>query len=41
MNFYYGSGVTPFLPRQKIVEVLSGVDSLPSEWYYFHLNADW
>ncbi|CAD6248496.1 unnamed protein product [Miscanthus lutarioriparius] len=41
MNFWEGSGVTPFLPRHKIVEVLSGVNSLPSEWYYFHLNANW
>jgi len=40
MNFYDGSGVTPFLPRHKIVKVLSRVNSLPSEWYYFHLNAN-
>jgi hypothetical protein len=40
MNFYYGSSVTPFLPRHKIVKVLSGVNSLPSEWYYFHPNAN-
>ncbi|TKW09839.2 hypothetical protein SEVIR_6G127608v4 [Setaria viridis] len=36
MNFYDGSGVTPFLPRHKIVEVLSGVNSLPSECGYNH-----
>ncbi|XP_066324633.1 uncharacterized protein [Miscanthus floridulus] len=36
MNFYDGSGVTPFLPRHKIVEVLSGADSLPSECGYNH-----
>uniref|UniRef100_A0A0E0M8P2 Uncharacterized protein n=1 Tax=Oryza punctata TaxID=4537 RepID=A0A0E0M8P2_ORYPU len=31
MNFYDGSRVTPFLPRVKIVEVLSTVNDLPSE----------
>ncbi|XP_021316241.1 uncharacterized protein LOC8066487 isoform X4 [Sorghum bicolor] len=42
MNFYDGSGVTPFLPRHKIVKVLSQVNSLPSEWwpvpkpYWYH-----
>ncbi|CAD6252220.1 unnamed protein product [Miscanthus lutarioriparius] len=36
MNFWDGSGVTPFLPRHKIVEVLSGVNSLPSECGYNH-----
>nr|AAL31034.1 putative serine protease [Oryza sativa Japonica Group]AAP54251.1 hypothetical protein LOC_Os10g33490 [Oryza sativa Japonica Group] len=31
MNFYDGSEATPFLPRHKIVEVLSRVNDLPSE----------
>ena len=36
MNFYDGSEVTPFLPRSKIVEVLSRKKDylLPSEWYF-------
>lgn len=35
MNFYDGSEATPFLPRHKIVEVLSRVNDLPSERYNF------
>uniref|UniRef100_A0A0E0R0B6 Uncharacterized protein n=1 Tax=Oryza rufipogon TaxID=4529 RepID=A0A0E0R0B6_ORYRU len=31
MNFYDGSRVTPFLPKDKIVKVLSTVNDLPSE----------
>uniref|UniRef100_A0A0E0BBM9 Uncharacterized protein n=1 Tax=Oryza glumipatula TaxID=40148 RepID=A0A0E0BBM9_9ORYZ len=31
MNFYDGSRVTPFLPRDKIVKVLSTLNDLPSE----------
>ncbi|EEC73575.1 hypothetical protein OsI_08030 [Oryza sativa Indica Group] len=31
MNFYDGSRVTPFLPKDKIVKVLSTVNNLPSE----------
>ncbi|XP_066399726.1 uncharacterized protein [Miscanthus floridulus] len=36
MNFYDGRGLTPFLPRQKIVEVISLVNDLPLEWGYGH-----
>ncbi|CAL5082386.1 unnamed protein product [Urochloa decumbens] len=38
MNFYDGSGVTPFLPKDKIVQVLRGVINfpLPSESEYDH-----
>lgn len=35
MNFYDGSRVTPFLPKDKIVKVLSTVNDLPSERYFF------
>jgi len=45
MNFYDGSGLTPFLPRQKIVEVISLVNDLPLEWYVFlfllYLDSNW
>jgi hypothetical protein len=45
MNFYDGSGLTPFLPRQKIVEIISLVNDLPLEWYVLlfllHLDSNW
>ncbi|EEC67158.1 hypothetical protein OsI_34011 [Oryza sativa Indica Group] len=36
MNFYDGSRVTPFLPKDKIVKVLSTVIDLPSESGHNH-----
>nr|CAB3457610.1 unnamed protein product [Digitaria exilis] len=42
MNFYDGSGVTPFLPKHKIVQVLRGAIDfpLPSERYLFCVGGD-
>ncbi|KAF8701125.1 hypothetical protein HU200_033786 [Digitaria exilis] len=46
MNFYDGSNLTPFLPRDKIINVLANVWEIPSErWpvpepYWFHGSLD-
>uniref|UniRef100_A0A0D3HEN7 Uncharacterized protein n=1 Tax=Oryza barthii TaxID=65489 RepID=A0A0D3HEN7_9ORYZ len=38
MNFYDGSRVTPFLPKDKIVKVLSTVNDLPSESLDYYIQ---